>query len=72
MKPKTIVATTPLELAALRALFLSATGDWCGGFIANVMHYLYEELGLENDDDGAQLDTTKLSDLMVKWDRSLK
>ena len=70
--PKTITANTPLEKAALKAVFDAADGDWYGMFIDNVLHYLYDELGLTNDDEGAQLDLDKLSDLMVRWSRSLR
>ena len=70
--PKTITANTPLEKAALKATFDAAAGDWYGMFIDNVLHYLYSELGLTNDDKGAQLDLNKLSDLMDRWMRSVR
>ena len=55
MRPITIIAASPLEIAALRAVFHSADGNWFGTFVPDTMHFLYE-----------------LSDLMVKWSRSLK
>ena len=69
--PKVITATTPLEKAALKATFDAALGDWYCMFFDNVLHYLYDELGLTNDDDGAQLNIDELSDLMDRWTRSL-
>ena len=69
--PISITATTPLEVAALQAVFLSAEGDWFGRFPSYVVHYYYEHLGLLNDDGGAQVDLSKLSDLMVKWSKEL-
>ena len=70
--PISITATTPLEVAALRAVLLSADGNWYGTFIDDTMHFLYDDLGLINDDDGAMLDIDKLSDLMVKWTKELE
>ena len=69
--PISITATTPLELAALRAVLLSAEGNWYGTFVDDTMRFLYDELGLINDDDGAMLDISELSDLMVKWTKEL-
>ena len=71
MSDKVIVARTPLEKAALKAAFVAAERDWFGTFTENVQRFLYQELGLEDDDDGAQLDIGELSDLMVKWARSV-
>ena len=70
--PKTITANTPLEKAALKAAFTAAERDWFGTFTENVQRYLYQYLGLENDDEGAQLDLDELSDLMVRWARSIR
>jgi hypothetical protein len=69
--PVSITATTPLELAALQAVLLSAEGNWFGTFVDDTMHFLYEGLGLENDDDGAMLDITELSNLMIRWQNEL-
>ena len=69
--PISITATTPLEVAALKAVLLSAEGNWYGTFIDDTMHFLYEDLGLINDDEGAMLDIDKLSDLMVRWTKEL-
>ena len=69
--PKVITATTPLELAALRAMFRSVEHNWYGTFVNDTMRFYYQELGLKNDDEGAQLDTTELSELMIKWSRSV-
>ena len=71
MTPKTITAATPLELAALRAVFETADSNWYGSFMDNVQTHLYEELGLLNDDADEQLDMDALSDLMVRWHRSV-
>ena len=69
--PISITANTELEMAALKATLLSAHGNWYGTFVDDTMHFLYEYLGLENDDEGAMLDIDKLSDLMIRWSKEL-
>ena len=71
MPDKVITAKTPLEKAALRAVFLSASGNWFGTFVDDATHFLYEDLGLVNDDEGAQLDMDRLSEILIKWAQSV-
>ena len=67
--PKTITATTDLELAALRAVIELGDIHWYGGFMDEVIHQLYS---IDGVDDGTPLDLDTLSNILVRWNRSLR
>ncbi len=67
--PRAIIATTHLELAALRALFELADAHWHGCFPSDVEQKLFE---ITKIDEERVIDLNTLANLMDSWSGRLR